>query len=74
MRKVIFSVMLVLGLASTGFAMPRINYKTLRKQILDYEQRFMLGANLPLSDHENRANEILMKAKRKELEAGSCFF
>nr|XP_031844347.1 adenosine deaminase 2-like [Nomia melanderi] len=71
MRKVILlSATLLLGLAAASFAMPRMSYATLREQILNYEQRFMLGANLPLNDIERRANEFLMNAKRRELEAG----
>ncbi|XP_076285303.1 adenosine deaminase isoform X2 [Lasioglossum baleicum] len=69
MKLVTFSLA-ICCLADMNLAMPLINYKTLRKQILEYEQRFMLGGKLTLNDLERAANEILMKEKRNELEAG----
>ncbi|XP_078033658.1 adenosine deaminase [Augochlora pura] len=67
--KIVF-LLFVICLTGTCHAMPAINYKTLREQILRHEQRFMLGANLTLNDLEQTANEILMKEKFKEIEAG----
>ncbi|XP_033330141.2 adenosine deaminase isoform X1 [Megalopta genalis] len=61
---------LVMCLTGASHAMPRIDYKTLREQILKYEQRSMLGANLTLNVVEQAANDILMKEKWKEVEAG----
>ncbi|XP_076647903.1 adenosine deaminase [Halictus rubicundus] len=69
MKLVIFSLA-IYCLVGTSLAMPQINYKTLREHILEYEQRLMLGANLTLNDLERAANDILMKEKWNELEAG----
>ncbi|XP_026672252.1 adenosine deaminase 2-like [Ceratina calcarata] len=66
-----FAILIVC--ASTTIAFPRGgggNYTRLRNEILEYERRLMIGANLSLSDVERAANKILMKAKQEELHAG----
>ncbi|XP_076631416.1 adenosine deaminase [Colletes latitarsis] len=69
MKEVIFTFLVILGQVTVNVAMPRINYSTLRRQILEYEQRMSIGANLSLNNVEVEANKILMNAKRKELDA-----
>lgn len=73
MKRFIFSLIAIaLGQAALTVALPLSgNYSILRSQILEYEQHMVLGANLPLNDLEKTANQILMDAKRKELDAGS---
>ncbi|XP_015433614.1 PREDICTED: adenosine deaminase CECR1-like [Dufourea novaeangliae] len=70
MKGSVLSLTVLLGLACVTIAMPRITYKSLRTQILEYEERMMLGGSLSLNHDERAANDVLMHAKRKELEHG----
>ncbi|XP_034178804.2 adenosine deaminase [Osmia lignaria lignaria] len=68
MKQLIFSLITLLVSAHVNL-LPLGNYKALREEILEYEQRLMIGSNLNLNDVEKQANKILMKAKREELDA-----
>lgn len=70
MKEFIFSFMVLLTCATVNVALPRANYTILRNEILEYEQRLMIGANLTLNDIERAANKVLMKVKKEELNAG----
>lgn len=70
MKEFIFPFIVLLAYAAVNVAFPRINYTILRNEILKYEERLMIGANLTLNDDEKAANKILMKAKKEELNAG----
>ncbi|KAF3419908.1 hypothetical protein E2986_00234 [Frieseomelitta varia] len=70
MKEFIFSFMVLLTCATVNVAFPRANYTILRNEILEYEQRLMIGANLTLNDIERAANKVLMKVKKEELNAG----
>lgn len=72
MKRLIFSLITLLLSAHVN-SLPLGNYKALREEILEYEQRLMIGSNLNLNDVERQANKILMKAKREELDAGSFY-
>lgn len=71
MKEFLFSFTILLACARVNVGFPLGNYTSLRNEILEYEQRMMLGANLTLNDVESAANGILMKRKREELDAGS---
>ena len=62
--------MVLLTCVAVNIAFPRANYTILRNEILEYEQRLMIGANLTLNDIERAANKVLMKVKKEELNAG----
>ncbi|XP_076389252.1 adenosine deaminase [Megachile rotundata] len=67
MKKFIFLLIASLVLATTN-SLPSRNYTALRQELLDYEQRLMIGSHLKLNDVEEVANKIIMKAKRQELD------
>ncbi|XP_012250100.1 adenosine deaminase 2-like [Bombus impatiens] len=70
MKEFIFPFIILLGYAAVNAAFLRVNYTVLRNEILKYEERLMIGANLTLNDDEKAANKVLMKAKEEELIAG----
>lgn len=70
MLEFIFPFILLLAYAGVGTTFPHGNYTSLRNEILEYEQRLMIGANLTLNETEQAANKILMKVKEEELDAG----
>ncbi|CAK9827394.1 Adenosine deaminase 2 [Anthophora retusa] len=64
------SLIPLLVYVNVNVAFPYHNYSTLRNEILEYEQRLMVGANLMLNEVERIANEILTEARNEELKAG----
>lgn len=70
MKEFIFPFIILLGYAAVNAAFLRVNYTVLRNEILKYEERLMIGANLTLNDDEKAANKVLMKAKEEELITG----
>lgn len=70
MKNITPSLIILVVYASATIAYPLSNYTRLRDEILKYEQRLMIGANLSLTEVEQAANKILMKAKQEELRAG----
>ncbi|XP_076240571.1 adenosine deaminase [Calliopsis andreniformis] len=70
MRQFIFALIAILGQTSVNVALPlSANYTILRRQILAYEQQMAIGGNLTLNDFEQVANDVLMTAKKEELDA-----
>ncbi|KOC65564.1 Adenosine deaminase CECR1 [Habropoda laboriosa] len=70
MRVFVLSLVILFCSAGVNVAFPRANYSSLRNEILEYEQRLMVGANITLNEIERVANGILTKAKDEELNAG----
>lgn len=72
MKEFIFSFMILLACAGVNVAFPcdTGDYPSLRKEILEYEKKLMLGANLTLNDVEETVNKILMKSKNEEMDIG----
>lgn len=72
MKELMFPLIAILVQVSVNVALPLSgNYSILRSQILAYERRMTIGANLTLTDLEEIVNGILMRAKKKELDLGS---